>query len=550
MNRIIICAFIVIALAPAAIFAEEAATPEWLDFEERLEAGRILADPADWDDETREEFFGHMPPEYREDFLSVYGKLREANGSYWKSRAELFKTIHPVFTDDEDEEIFQDYADGDYAKASQRREKDYAAGYLVHVNRAFRRYPSLYDPAGETEYWESLAAEIVYLYDMIGMEFRNMTAKQDRQAGDFAPRIDRMTRAELPDELQDVFGFQFAFIRDPLPLNEEQKSRILRDEPLFPYDSFDSWLFPKFAAREYLEEQRKAELEKWKIDETPELSKLGVTQAGVDRWDGSLSLHPLIRNIAGRLKSIGLIKLETTVEHGSLPDRIDTTKTLSNTHPAIMALFQGRKDLVFSARKPSEDERLAAEEQGVKLVCVPFAKDAFVFLQNRHNPVRNLTLKQYQGIFSGQYRHWKDLGGFGGTVTPFIRNEHSGSEELMQTMVMHDIAIHKDFNPRKLSGMYRVFSVLEYNHAAIAYSIFHYDRYMVFSPISRTMSVDGTSPSLETIESGKYPLIYEPVLIHRENPNEKVRKFADWLLSDEGQRVVRASGYVPIRPVP
>jgi len=79
-------------------------------------------------------------------------------------------------------------------------------------------------------------------------------------------------------------------------------------------------------------------------------------------------------------------------------------------------------------------------------------------LQHRHNPVRSLTLEQYQGIFSGRYmaehpgtpkitlgdfgspsgqhQTWKDVGGFGGIIKPFIRNIGSGSEELMQTLVM------------------------------------------------------------------------------------------------------------------
>jgi len=36
-------------------------------------------------------------------------------------------------------------------------------------------------------------------------------------------------------------------------------------------------------------------------------------------------------------------------------------------------------------------------------------------------------------------------------------------------------------------------------------------------------------------------------LVHRKNPGERVERFVEWLLSDEGQRLVRSVGYVPIR---
>ena len=91
-----------------------------------------------------------------------------------------------------------------------------------------------------------------------------------------------------------------------------------------------------------------------------------------------------------------------------------------------------------------------------------------------------------------------------------------------------------------------IFSALEQSPMSIAYSIYHYDRYMVFNPNTRVMAVNGVLPRAETIASGEYPLVYECVLVHRKNPGEKVERFVQWLLSDEGQRLVRSVGYVPM----
>jgi phosphate transport system substrate-binding protein len=228
------------------------------------------------------------------------------------------------------------------------------------------------------------------------------------------------------------------------------------------------------------------------------------------------------------------------------------TTTLTNTYPALMAVIHKEKDIAFSARGISQAEIDANKTLGmvgldVELVTVPFAKDAFVFLQNRQNPVRSLTLQQYQRIFSGQCKTWKDVGGFGGDIKPFIRNVESGSEELMQTLVMWGTPIHKDYQPVRLGGMSIVFDELKNTPGGIAYSIYHYDRYMMFSANTRVMAVNGVFPNAKTIASGEYPLVYKCVLVHRKNPGERVEKFVEWLLSEEGQKLVRSVGYVPIK---
>jgi hypothetical protein len=614
-------------------------------FAGRLNAGEVSTDPAQWDDETRKEFFANMPAEYHQQYLDAYAKLREANGEYWKTRGELFTVIHPltkrevekplegyeakrqlylsdIFSHSKPEERQRaiDDLDRQIKQAKEMLTSDYynmrvaeltrssKASYLSSNHYAFNQYPEWRDPDKQTEYWQTLVEETIYLYGIMTEDFFQQAEKQKQQTADYRQRIDTMTFEDLKQSgythPSGVNNFYFGSIH---PLTDAQKERILNDEPLFATVStghFDTFSFPRFPTQEVLTEARNAEREPWRIDATPELSKLAIDQAEVDRWDGSLSLHPFIRTIAERCEGIDVKRLQTPIDLGSVI-RKDASKTLSNTHPALMAVIQGEKDIVFSARRVSQAEAEAIvmlryekmkplpalpgmkEEQenstpeNIKvdasalaaledeLVTVPFAKDAFVFLQNRHNPVRSLTLEQYQGIFSGkyqkqhsdsvfidqenfgirsnQYQSWKEVGGFGGIIKPFIRNPESGSEEIMQTLVMKGVPVHKDFQPVRLGGMSFVFDALESNPTGIAYSIYHYDRYMVFNANTRVMAVDGVFPNAETIASGKYPLVYECVLVHRKQPGEKVERFVKWLLSDEGQKLVRSVGYVPIR---
>ena len=63
----------------------------------------------------------------------------------------------------------------------------------------------------------------------------------------------------------------------------------------------------------------------------------------------------------------------------------------------------------------------------------------------------------------------------------------------------------------------------------------------------KVLSVDGVSPSLENISDQKYPLITTVYCVTLEsNHDENVKKLLDYILSEEGQEIVEASGYAPI----
>ena len=63
----------------------------------------------------------------------------------------------------------------------------------------------------------------------------------------------------------------------------------------------------------------------------------------------------------------------------------------------------------------------------------------------------------------------------------------------------------------------------------------------------RMLSINGVYPSLDNIENGTYPLVTNVCLItRRDDPNPYVQKMIDFILSDEGQTIVRETGYAGI----
>ena len=563
------------------------------DIYTRLNTGQLSLDPAQWDEIDRKMLFQNMPEQYHKPYTDALAKLLEANLAYWKEHAELFRIIHPPLREEdwdapEEQSRNKEVLSGNYIAAARRMNREFAVNILLFNTRnGFAQLPQWIKSEDQTEHWNACAEELLFLFDKTTEAFQTITEMKKRQVNEFR-QMEEIDPERLPILLEVPTAFWSFTFSEPetlltdeqkeqrakwgsyvqsghklitIPLTDAQKERIRKDEPLF-HSADLLWMtyphcYPPLGEWEYMQELRNAEREAWKIEATPELAKVALEQEDVVHWDASFTLHQLARAIAERCEGIDITPLQTSSGHGVMvapgsmvlmSSDADKTKTLSPV-PNLSALIQKEKDIIFFARQLTRAE---IRDLGEQVVAVPFAKDAIVFLQNKYNPVRNLTQEQYRNIFSGEYKNWKDVGGFDVGITGFVRHENTSSEEVMKTLFRFDI---ESFNSRAVSiGGNLFFSEMPKRmespaDGGIAYTSYHYDRYMAPSTYTRTMAVDGVFPNAKTIASGEYPLVYECVLVHRKNPGEKVERFVEWLLSVEGQRVVRAAGYVPIRSV-
>jgi phosphate transport system substrate-binding protein len=212
-----------------------------------------------------------------------------------------------------------------------------------------------------------------------------------------------------------------------------------------------------------------------------------------------------------------------------------------------MNLIKGDTDVILVARLPSDDEIKSAQLRGVTLNVQPVALDAFVILVNVENEVDNLSLDNIRDIYTGKITQWSDVGGGDGVIQPYQRNRNSGSQELMEKLVMQGTQMI-DAPDMIVEGMMGPFNALSSDTLGIGYSVYFYAEHMFTSETVVLIAVDGVAPTSETIGKNTYPLTTEVYIVIREDTPEDstARLFRDWLLSEEGQEVVAGSGYVPL----
>jgi phosphate transport system substrate-binding protein len=226
----------------------------------------------------------------------------------------------------------------------------------------------------------------------------------------------------------------------------------------------------------------------------------------------------------------------------------------TQTHNAITGLIDGQNDLIIVARKMSADERQHAESAGVLLTETPIALDALDFILNSKNPVNTLTVEQIRNIYLGHTVNWSEAGGADGEIKPFIRNANSGSQEMMNEIVMNGEGM-EDWevsysDADGISSMFAVYEELTRQPNGICFTPHYYKDFMVRDLFDdrgvKTLAVNGIMPDKNSIESKTYPFTADVYVSIRSDldSNSMAYKLYEWLKTETGKRVIRESGYV------
>lgn len=253
--------------------------------------------------------------------------------------------------------------------------------------------------------------------------------------------------------------------------------------------------------------------------------------------DGAAALVPVYAAVIENVYPIGCVTYEggrfSADNYYGENFAADSAMQYKNTVRGYQAIVDGTTDILFCAG-PSAEQMRYAEEKGVELVYVPVGLEAFVFFVNEQNPVDNLTVEQIRKIYACDYTNWSEVGGPNRIINPVTRLEGSGSQTAFES-VMGGQKIGKK-SPLAITG------------ASIGFSFRYYMDGIVGNDTVKMISLNGVYPSAENIQNRTYPIVTQFYAIYRkDNDNPNIPILIEWLLSDEGQRLIEETGYVRIK---
>lgn len=248
---------------------------------------------------------------------------------------------------------------------------------------------------------------------------------------------------------------------------------------------------------------------------------------------------------AGSTTVLPVVSTAATLYHQQHPD-VTITVSGGGSGVGIASMIQHTADIGMASRDIDAEE---AAKLGDKVEVLTIARDAVAVVVSKAvyvGGVHQLSLKQIAAIYRGKIKNWKALGGpdaqifvidkeaSRGTRHVFaeavLGDAHaraagasviSGSNNEEQTLVAHSNQAIGMLSNAWLNDAVRGIAVGEGSHAVL--------------------------PDIQHVRDGSYPISRSlHILLSKQGPSE-ARDFVNFLLSKQGQEIVRKSGYLPVR---
>ncbi len=207
----------------------------------------------------------------------------------------------------------------------------------------------------------------------------------------------------------------------------------------------------------------------------------------------------------------------------------------------IAAITDGTAQIGMSSRRAKPGEVSAASAKGVNMKPTIVAYDGIAVIVNAQNPVKALTKKQVEQIFTGEVTDWSAVGGAGGKISIYTRNTSSGTYSDFKELAMKK----RDYagGSQKMAGNEQIASEVGKNANGIGYVGLAYDK----APGVRALPIDGVISSVQTVQNKTYPYARPTFYYTNGEPSGLAKQFLDFTIGPAGQKIAAQVGFVPIK---
>jgi len=224
----------------------------------------------------------------------------------------------------------------------------------------------------------------------------------------------------------------------------------------------------------------------------------------------------------------------------------NVTVTGGGSGVGIAALIEGTTDIAQSSRAIKFDEKGKMQEGGKTAKEVTIAYDALAIIVNPQNKVSNLTREQLEGIFTGKIKNWKEVGGDDLAVIPYARETSSGTYDFIKEYVLRNKNYMNGIMSMPATGA--IIQSVSQTKGAIGYvGLAYLDANVKAIHVSYDKGTTFVEPSVANAKNNTYPIV-RPLFYYYATKSEAIVKpFIDFVLSDEGQKIVADIGFITLK---
>jgi len=243
--------------------------------------------------------------------------------------------------------------------------------------------------------------------------------------------------------------------------------------------------------------------------------------------DGSSGMLPLAR------------VLTTAYHEKASTPKVEIGKGLG-TGARLSALAENKIQIALASHgiKPED-----VKKGNLKVIEV--AKGAIVFAVNASVPITDITEAQVCDIYSGKVQDWQFLGGPTSAIVVLTRPPAEVDPEVIRAKIGCFAALKETETARVMARGGDMANGLTDTPNAIgmtSMTVVEQSKGKV-----KALTINGVAPSAENVKNGRYFLTRDFLFVTKGEPTADIKKFLDFVLSPDGDRVILANGAVPLR---
>jgi phosphate transport system substrate-binding protein len=243
-------------------------------------------------------------------------------------------------------------------------------------------------------------------------------------------------------------------------------------------------------------------------------------EKGTLRISGGTAHVPVMKEAAKRIMAFN-------------PD-IQITIAGGGSGAGIKQVGEGLVNIGNSGRKATDSE---VDKYGLSMYR--WAIDGVTAVVHPDNPAKKLSSKALQDIYAGRIDNWKTLGGDDRPINIYTRDKSSGTREVFWKKALNKGEISNRAQFVASNGAMK--SAVTSDPYAIGYISVGY----VDTSVSPVV-LDNVTPTLETVQTGEYKVARGLYSNTKGECSGLAKKFIDYLLSPEGQKIAVEKGFIPV----
>lgn len=235
-------------------------------------------------------------------------------------------------------------------------------------------------------------------------------------------------------------------------------------------------------------------------------------------------------------------------------DRLNTSDLMmtlvhSNSKAGLSGLIEGDLNAAFTTRPANAIEMELGREAGLgtlrsKELESVIAYDALVVVTHADNPIKALSELDIAAIFSGEHTDWSHFEIGSAPINVYLRDTSSNSHDLLQHVLLTPHGKELAANVIIMKTDAEIAEAVQNDPHGIGLTSY------VYRAGTNVLEIEGVCgirvPASEfSIQTGEYPLSRPIYFYHTPGAADGLMDgFADYVVSDEAQEVIRQAGFV------